>query len=313
MEIAVVAIGGNALSSGQSSIDEQMEKANFVAINLIRELVLENFRVVVVHGNGPQVGMAYLQQLAGIPKNIPPLNLSLCNAVTQGTIGAILEAGIINSLNRDLDVDATTLITQVEVRADDPAFKNFTKPIGPFYTEKERDELQTQFPDWKFKKDPGGKGFRRVVPSPIPINVFGARLVRDILQKVNVVVIGGGGGIPVVRNPDNTFEFIDAVIDKDRTAYLVAKEVKASHFFLVTNVPKLYADFNTENQRPLPKLSVDEAQALLEQNQFPPGSMGPKVEAAIDFARKIGGTAIITDILSIGKALHDQEGTRIHS
>ncbi|MFX1254527.1 MAG: carbamate kinase [Promethearchaeota archaeon] len=312
IEIAVVAIGGNALSSGRSPIQEQMEKASHIAVNLIRELILENFRVVVVHGNGPQVGMAYLQQLAGLSKNIPPLNLSLCNAVTQGSIGTILELGIINSLNKEFDVEAATLVTQVEVKADDTAFKDFTKPIGPFYTANEIKDLQKSFPDWRFKQDSGGRGYRRVVPSPIPVSVFGDRLVSDLLQKVHVVIIGGGGGIPVVRMPDNTFQFVDAVIDKDRTANLVAKYLKASHLFLVTNVPKIYADYNTENQKPLSVLTVKEAQVLLAQNQFPPGSMGPKVEAAIDYVQTVKGIAIITDVLSISKALHGQEGTRIH-
>ena len=247
--IAVVAIGGNALSDGRSSIKEQMRRA-YLAAELVKTLVDRNFDVVVVHGNGPQVGMAYLRQLAGIKENIPPLTLAMCDALTQGEIGTMLELAIINTVNKEKPgFDVLTIVTQVEVREDDPAFKNPTKPVGPFYTKHEAEELQRQFPDWTITEE-RGRGYRRVVPSPIPIKAFSASSIPDAFKTANVIIAGGGGGIPVIRRPDNTFELVDAVIDKDRTACLIALDIKATHFFVLTGVPHVCLDFGKPTQKP---------------------------------------------------------------
>jgi carbamate kinase len=309
---AVVAIGGNFLSDGRSTTDEQMQRA-FKAAELIKILVNRSFNVAVVHGNGPQVGMAYLRQLEGQKVNIPPLNLALCNALTQAVIGTLLELAIINTINRELpDINVLTLVSQVEVSRDDPAFKNPTKPIGPFLSKSEAREMKKEFPHWTFIED-SGRGYRRVVASPKPIKVFSSSSISDTFKTAHVVIAGGGGGIPVVRNVENnTFELVDSVIDKDRTAYLIAKAIRASHFFLLTNVPHVSINFRTPKERGLFDITVKQAKQYLTEGQFPAGSMGPKIEAAVHFAENTGGTAIITSADNILNALEEKEGTRIH-
>lgn len=309
---AVVAIGGNFLSDGRSPMDEQMKRA-YQAAELIKILVNKNFNVVVVHGNGPQVGMTYLRQLSGKKENIPPLNLALCNALTQAEIGTILELAIINTINRERpDFDVLTLVSQVEVKADDTAFQKPTKPIGPFFTKEEAEEMKKAFPHWTIIED-SGRGYRRVVPSPIPINVFSSNSITDTFNTANVIIAGGGGGIPVVRNPkDNTFQLVDSVIDKDRTAFLIAREIKATHFFLLTGVPHVSIHFGTPDEQNLFDVTVADAKKYLAEGHFPAGSMGPKIESAVNFAESTGGTAIITNADNVAAALEEKEGTRIH-
>jgi len=308
---AVVAIGGNFLSDGKISTNKQMKRA-YKAADLIKILIKKDFNVVVVHGNGPQVGLTYLRQLTGHKENIPPLNLALCDAITQAEIGTMLELAIINSINRKISrFEVLTIISQVEVSANDPAFKNPTKPIGPFYSKIEADDMKTKFPGWIFIED-AGRGYRRVVPSPLPIKIFSASSIPDAFKTANVIIVGGGGGIPVIRKPDNTFELVDAVIDKDRTACLVALKIRATHFFLLTGVSHVCLNFGKPDEKSLFNISVEEAKRYLNENQFPPGSMGPKIEAAIEFAEKTHGAAIITNADSIEAALNNKEGTRIH-
>ena len=309
---AVVAIGGNFLSDGKSTTEEQLQRA-YKAAELIRTLVNKDFNVVVVHGNGPQVGMAYLRSLEGQKAGIPPVSLAMCNALTQAEIGTLLELAIINSINLDRpDVNAITLVSQVEVKKDDPAFQHPTKPIGPFLSKAEADEMKKLFPHWTMIED-SGRGYRRVVPSPVPIKVFSSISISDTFKSANVVIAGGGGGIPVVRNPEtNTFELVDSVIDKDRTAYLIAGAIQATHFFLLTSVSHVSIDFGTPQEKPLFDVAVKDAKTYLAEGQFPPGSMGPKIEAAIRFVESTGGTAIITNADHIADALEAKEGTRIH-
>ncbi len=309
----VVAIGGNFLSDGKSSFEEQMRRA-YKAAELIKILVNKDFNVVVVHGNGPQVGMAYLRQLAGQKwEDIPPLNLALCNALTQAEIGTLLELAIINTINRERpNFDVLTLVSQVEVKPDDPAFDKPTKPIGPFLTKDEAEEMKKKFPHWTIIED-SGRGYRRVVPAPRPINVFSSNSISETFNTANVVIAGGGGGIPVIRNPeDNTFELVDSVIDKDRTACLIALQIKASHFFLLTGVPHVFINYRKPDEKGLLDVTIEEARQYLAEDQFSCGSMRPKVESAIKFAENTGGTAIITDADHIVDALEEKEGTRIH-
>jgi carbamate kinase len=196
--------------------------------------------------------------------------------------------------------------------ADDPAFKNPTKPIGPFFTKEEADVMKNRFPDWTIIED-SGRGYRRVVPSPTPIKVFSSNSISDTFKTANVIIAGGGGGIPVFRNSeDNTFKLVDSVIDKDRTAYLIAEEIKASHFILLTGVPHVSINFGKPNQQHLFDVTVEEVKKYYAEGHFPPGSMGPKIESAIRFAESAGGTAIITDADNIEAALEEREGTRIH-
>ena len=247
---AVVAIGGNFLSSGRASVGQQMERAAEAA-KLIKLLVDRDFAVAVVHGNGPQVGMTYLRQLTGIKEDIPPLSLALCDALTQAEIGTLLELAIINQINRDKpDIDVLTIVSQVEVDANDEAFDHPSKPIGPFYSPGEIDEIKARFSDWQFIED-SGRGYRRVVPSPKPVSVFSARGIRQAFDTTQVIITGGGGGIPVIRKPDATFELVDGVIDKDRTACLIALEISASHFFLLTSVDHVCINYEQPDQQDL--------------------------------------------------------------
>jgi len=309
---AVVAIGGNFLSDGKSSSEEQLKRA-YKAAELIKTLVNKDFNVVVVHGNGPQVGMAYLRQLAGQKVDIPPLNLALCNALTQAEIGTMLELAIVNTINREKpDFDVLTLVSQVEVRQDDPAFDKPTKPIGPFLSKDEAEETKKKFPHWTIIED-SGRGYRRVVPSPLPIKIFSSHSISETFKTADVIIAGGGGGIPVVRHPENnTFELVDSVIDKDRTACLIALQIKASHFFLLTSVPHVSINFRKPNEKSLYDVTVEDAKKYLAEGHFPAGSMGPKIESAINFTENTGGTAIITDANHIADALAEKEGTRIH-
>ena len=307
----VVAIGGNFLSDGRSPIAAQMEKARKSA-QLIKIMVERGFNVVVVHGNGPQVGLAYLRQLSGEKENIPPLNLALCDAVTQAEIGTMLELAIINEINCHMpDFEVLTIVSQVEVSKDDPAFKNPTKPIGPFYLQGEIKELEKKFPQWTFIED-AGRGYRRVVPSPLPDKIFAASSIAHAFDKVDVIIAGGGGGIPVIRREDNTFELVDGVIDKDRTACLIALDIKATHFFLLTGVSHVCINYGQPDEEALYDIKIEKARQYLDDGQFPIGSMGPKIEAAVEFVKETRGTAIITNGDSIARALDGDAGTRIH-
>ena len=225
----------------------------------------------------------------------------------------MLELAIINTINRERpDFDVLTLVSQVEVKADDPACNTPTKPIGPFLTKQEADEAKELFPSWTIIED-SGRGYRRVVPSPNPIKVFSSTSISDTFKTANVIIAGGGGGIPVVRNQkDITFELVDCVIDKDRTAFLIAEEIKASHFILLTGVPHVCIDFGKPSEKPLYDVTVEEVKKYLAEGHFPPGSMGPKIESAIKFAQITGGTTIITNSDKIAEALDEKEGTRIH-
>lgn len=308
---AVVAIGGNFLSDGKSGLKEQMEKATQAA-KLIEIIIQKNYKVVVVHGNGPQVGMTYLRQLSGEKENIPPLNLALCDAVSQAEIGTMLELAIINALNKKVkNFNVLTIVSQVEVLKDDPAFLNPTKPIGPFYTQNELSSIKNKFTDWIFIED-SGRGYRRVVPSPRPVKVFSASSINNAFNTADVIIAGGGGGIPVVRNKDNTFDLVDGVIDKDRTAALIAGEIKADLFFLLTGISNVKINFNQPNEKELFDITVDEAEKYLNEGHFPAGSMGPKVESAIDFCRKSRGTCVITNADNVKQAFDEKVGTQIH-
>lgn len=310
-KIAVIAIGGNFLSEGRCSLEDQLSKA-YQAAALVKDLVLHDFKVVVVHGNGPQVGVAMLKQFAGMKENIPPSNLAMCDAVTQAEIGTLLELAIINSINKDKpDLEVLTIVSQVEVKPDDPAFMNPTKPVGPFYQEHELDDVKKDFPDWTIIED-SGRGYRRVVPSPLPVKVFASHTIPDAFKTADVVIAGGGGGIPVIRKADNTFDLIDAVIDKDRTSFLIARDIKASHFFLLTGVPQVSINFGKENQEDLSDISLTAIKRHYMEKQFPPGSMGPKIEAAMAYVETTQGTAVITDAENIAKAIDGKAGTRIH-
>jgi carbamate kinase len=308
--LALIAFGGNALlPENQRGIQEEQMKNAEKAARLMVHIVRKGYELIIVHGNGPQVGNLLIQMEEAVTK-VPPYSLDLCDAMTEGSMGFMLERAIINELRRhSIDKEIITLVTQVLVDRNDPAFENPTKPVGPFYTKYRAQQLARE-KKWTVVED-AGRGYRKVVPSPKPIDVVPKWIIRDLVQAGRIVVAAGGGGIPVILNNRGLFEGIEAVIDKDYAASLIAREVKVDLFIILTGIEKVYAHFGKPDQQELPVLTVDEAQKYLEEGQFPPGSMGPKIQAAIDYIRAGGKEVLITKASHLKAALLKRSGTRI--
>ncbi len=311
---AVVALGGNAITrSGQSgTYSEQAENARAMA-RAVCALRDAGWNVVLVHGNGPQVGNLAIQQeeAAGI---VPALPLHCVNSMTQGQLGSLISLALLAEGHGRL-TGVVTVVTHVIVDPEDPAFGKPTKPVGPFFSEDEARALAADR-GWEIVRD-GDRGHRRVVPSPKPVGIVEVDAIRALIEQHMIVVAGGGGGIPVIAG-DRGLEGIDAVIDKDFTAQRIATSVNAEALVLVTDTAKVQLDHGLETQRALTEMTVDEARKHLDDGQFPDGSMGPKVRAAIRFVREGGSTAVITTAeragptLDAGETLGDDEvGTRI--
>jgi carbamate kinase len=292
----VVALGGNALGRGTAA--EQLTVLRG-ACAAIAPLVREG-EVVVTHGNGPQVGNELLRQERAADE-VPPLPLYLNVAQTQAEIGALLETELAAASSRQV----ACLLTHVHVDPDDPAFASPSKPIGPFYSEEEARDLERER-GWELVED-AGRGFRRVVASPDPLEIVELDAIRALLASGWVAIACGGGGIPVVRR-DGRLKGVDAVIDKDRASALLATRLGAERLVILTEVPAVYRRFRKSNQEEIRELSTDEAESLLP--ELAEGSMRPKIEAAIDFART-GGETLITSFDALAAALEGQAGTRI--
>jgi len=307
---ALVAFGGNALirASEKGTVHEQLANAAEAA----RELVplLEAYAcIMLVHGNGPQVGQNLIRVEEAVTK-VPPLPLDVCVAETQGSMGYILEKALSNELHcRAINRDLMTVLTQIEVDAEDPAFKNPTKPIGPFYTAYRAKHLM-EVERWAMVED-SGRGYRKVVASPKPKRVLSVGALRALYETGSIIIAGGGGGIPVVRELDGTHRGVEAVIDKDRTSVLLACELDVDDMLVVTSVPCLYVNFGKPDQRALAEASLEEILQYQKEGQFPPGSMGPKIEAAVAFLAKKGGSVLITDAKHLKAAVEGKAGTRI--
>jgi carbamate kinase len=265
--------------------------------------LLDEPRLVVTHGNGPQVGNELLRQERAAAE-APPLPLYLAVAQTQAEIGALIESELAPVAGRPV----ACLLTHVLVAEDDPAFEDPTKPVGPFYDEAKARELETER-GWRVVHD-AGRGWRRVVPSPAPLEVVELDAIRTLLDSGTIVVACGGGGIPATRRGEH-LAGIDAVIDKDRASALLARGVDADRLVILTEVPAVYSGFGTDGQEELRQLSADAAEALLP--ELAAGSMRPKVEASVDFVRASGHEALITSPAALGEALEGRSGTRIHA
>jgi len=309
-KIALIAFGGNAiLPNNQRGLQSQQMKNAQKAARLMIHVVKKGFDLIIVHGNGPQVGNLLIQMEEAVTK-IPPFSLEVCDAMTEGSMGFMLEKALINELRRNsLDKEIATLVTQVVVDREDPAFENPTKPIGPFYT-KYRAQMLARQKNWTVIED-AGRGYRKVVPSPKPIDIVPKRIIRDLVQMGKIVITAGGGGIPVIINGNGVFQGVEAVIDKDYAASLIASEVKVDLFIILTNVDRVYLNFGKPNQEALSVMSVDQALTYLEEDQFPPGSMGPKIKAAIEFIQNGGKEVLITSANTLKAALINRSGTRI--
>jgi carbamate kinase len=272
-------------------------------------IVRKGYELIIVHGNGPQVGNLLIQMEEAVTK-VPPYSLDLCDAMTEGSMGFMLERAITNELRRhSIDKEVITLVTQVVVDRNDPAFDSPTKPVGPFYTRYRAQQLARE-KKWTVVED-AGRGYRKVVPSPKPIDVVPKWIIRDLVQAGRIVVAAGGGGIPVILNNRGLFEGVEAVIDKDYAASLIAREVKVDLFIILTGIEEVYINFGKPDQQEMPVLTVDEALKYLEEGQFPPGSMGPKIQAAIDYIKAGGKEVLITKASHLKAALLKRSGTRI--
>lgn len=304
----VVAIGGNALvrENQRGTFEEQLANVQ-ESVDTLAQLVRQGYRLIITHGNGPQVGNLYLRGDSGTVTAMP---LDVCGAETQGQIGYVIETALANTLNRlGLDVPVATVITRVEVSPDDPAFAAPTKPVGPFYTQETLEQRLAEKP-FPYIED-SGRGFRRVVASPEPVVILQEHTIRSLSEVGTVVIAGGGGGIPVVHTADGLYTGVEAVIDKDKTSALLAAAVNADFLLILTGVEKIAVNFNKPDMRSLTSMTVTEAAAYMADGQFPPGSMGPKVDAAMRFAAKSKKPAIITDLGHAAEALEGLTGTRI--
>ncbi len=305
--LITIALGGNALLQyGQKgTFEEQLANARRTSKQLV-ELLRRGYRLVITHGNGPQVGAILLQQEAATDQ-VPPMPLHACGAMSQGLIGYMIQQSMINELKRaGMDVPVATVVTQVLVDREDPAFQNPTKFIGPWYPEEEAKLKEEQ--GWVMKYDVG-KGWRRVVPSPDPIGQVEIEAIRRMVEAGIVVIASGGGGIPVVD--DGEYEGVDAVIDKDLAGERLATSLNADLYMILTDVEKVAINFKKPNQRFLDVMTLEEAKRYYEEGHFPPGNMGPKVKAAMRFVERTGREAIITSLDKVIEALEGKTGTRI--
>ncbi|MEQ7171801.1 carbamate kinase [Enterococcus innesii] len=304
----VIALGGNAILKPNQSATVETQLANIqLSAEQIAKIEKLDHQIVVTHGNGPQVGNI-LRQNEEAKEVVPPFPLDVCNAESQGFIGYLMEQSIKNKIEQEeLTSNVVTLLTQVEVAADDPAFEKPTKPIGLFYSEEEAKTMAEE-KHWVMEED-AGRGYRRVVPSPQPVTIHGVESMVHLLNQNTIVIAGGGGGIPVVKQAEG-LKGIEAVIDKDRTGKKLAEQVDADVFMMLTDVNNVYINYGTPEQEKLTGLSVSEAQAYFDAGHFAEGSMGPKMEAAIAFAKQ-GKTAIICSLEEADLALLGEVGTRI--
>ncbi len=309
---AVVAIGGNSLvrDKEHQSVPDQFATTDETCVH-IAEMIKQGWRVVITHGNGPQVGFILLRsELASNVLHTVPLDS--CGADTQGALGYMIQQLLGNRLRRaDTDIPVVTVVTQVVVDGDDPAFSNPTKPIGPFYDE-DRARRYERTEGWSIVED-AGRGWRRVVPSPIPREIVELGAIRSLLEAGFVVVGVGGGGIPVVRDGQGDLRGIEAVIDKDYASSLLATGLEADLFLISTAVEQVYLNYGKPDQRPLDHLTVEEARRCLEEGHFLPGSMGPKIKAVVQFLERGGREALITSPENLARALRGETGTRITS
>lgn len=289
----VVALGGNAILSKDASYQAQKKAVDQTAKSLAK-LVRDGHRLVITHGNGPQVGNLLLQQLAADSENNPALPMDTLGAMTQGSIGYWLANSLANEL-ADLQPEISTILTQTEVSADDNAFNEPTKPVGPFYTEAEVAELKRQNPTFKYIDD-SGRGWRRVVPSPKPLRVNEIETIKTLVDHGNIVIAGGGGGIPVVRQ-NGRLVGVEGVIDKDLTTAKLAEQLHADDLLILTSVDNVYINFGKANEQKLERLTIEDLEVLIAQDQFGTGSMLPKVLAAKEFVeQRPHSRAIITSL-----------------
>jgi carbamate kinase len=309
-KLAVVAIGGNSLIKDEAhqSVPDQFNAVRETTVHIVG-MIEQGWNVIVTHGNGPQVGFILLRsELASKVMHIVPLDS--CGADTQGAIGYMIQQALYNEfLRRGIQRHSTTLVTQVVVDRNDPAMQNPSKPIGSFYKEEEaRTKMSKE--GWIMVED-AGRGWRRVVPSPIPREIVERDAIDTLIKSGFIVVAVGGGGIPVVRDDSGSLSGVEAVIDKDLASSLLASELNADLLLISTAVEKAALNFKKPNQIDLDRITLSEAKRYFEEGHFAKGSMGPKIKAVINYLERGGSAALITMPETIGKALKGETGTWI--
>ncbi|MFA6618111.1 MAG: carbamate kinase [Candidatus Neomarinimicrobiota bacterium] len=312
MKVITIALGGNAL--GKTPAEQQKNIAR--AVPSLVDLITQGHKIILTHGNGPQVGMIYKAFEYGSANSdkIAAIDLQECTAMSQGYIGYHLQQGIMKELRRlGMPWNVSTLVSQVSVDPNDPSFKNPTKPIGDFYSKEEALALMREKPEQIFKED-AGRGWRRVVASPKPIYIVEQKSILNLLDLKFIVITCGGGGIPVVKDKNNNYHGVSAVIDKDFTAAMLADIVKANYLFILTAVDHVCLNFGTPQQTELKEISAKQARKYIQAGHFAEGSMLPKIEAALSFV-ELGSKrkAVITSLDKAKFALSGEVGTIIHS
>ncbi len=310
-KLAVIALGGNAIIRGdeRGTIQEQYKNASDTIHNLIY-LIKEGYNLVLSHGNGPQVGNILMRNDAGEEiYKIPQMPLDICVADSQGGIGFMLEKMLKNILKEEgINRDVVTIVTQVVVSKDDPAFKNPTKRVGKLYEKERADELAAQ-KGWIFKENSkGGTAWRRVVPSPEPIEIMNENIIKNLVNSGVIVIAAGGGGIPVYYDNDGMLQSLEAVIDKDAASSLLASRIGADEFYILTDVPYVYSNYGTPQQEIVEFMNKKDVDTMLKEGAFGEGNMLPKIKSALRFVEKGGEKSVITEA---SKLENRKYGTRI--
>jgi carbamate kinase len=308
-DLDVIALGGNAiLPAGKAGTIYEQFAITRGMMARIAKLIASGRNVVITHGNGPIVGNIVLRNEA-LRDSIPPMPLGICVADSQGGMGYMIQQVLRNALVKEgLERDVVTLVTQVRISPDDPALENPTKPIGPFYTAEQAKALQEEN-GWDIVED-SHRGYRRVVPSPRPIEIIEENVVKRLLENGTIVITVGGGGIPVIVD-HGTLDGVEAVVDKDYAASVLARDLAADRMVVVTDVDAVYENYGTPRQTPLRRLTLEKAMSMLQTGKLPQGSMGSKVEAAAHFVEATGGEVIITSAENLLLAVAGESGTRI--
>lgn len=309
--IAVLALGGNAILPQGSSGDIHAQFSRVrESLDLVKILIDKGYELAITHGNGPQAGNELIRNELGLLyADVPDLPLGIIVAETEGWMGYMIEQSLQNLFRKSgIKKEVVTIPTQVIVSRNDPAWDNPTKPIGPFLSEEEAESLRKR--GIKVVND-AGRGYRRVVPSPEPLEIVEKDAIKKMLSAGMVVIAAGGGGMPVYLEDDGTYEGLEGVIDKDLASSVLGRDVDAELLMILTTVDEVYINYGKEDQQPLRKVTVEEMEEYLEKGEFPPGSMGPKIRASIDFIRGGGKEVIITSVDKVEAALKEESGTRI--
>jgi len=304
---AVVALGGNALTGRkrEADIDKQFLEMRKSAVSIAR-MIKNGWHIGITHGNGPQVGALMLQQKASLHL-VPPMPLHVLGALTQGEIGYIIQQCLLNEFKKQgLKREIATVITQVIVDENDNAFKNPTKPVGPVYSQEEAEKLKKNYVMGRVEN-----GWRILVPSPKPISIVESEIIKRMMEENIVVIAAGGGGIPVIKKGE-MLQGVDAVIDKDLASQKLANEIGADILLILTDVEHVCINYGRKDEKILREVGVEEMEKYMEEGHFPPGSMGPKVEAAINFIKNGGRKTIITSIEKAWEAMEGRGGTHIY-